>query len=269
VPGDSGSWVIDPITGSIYGMIIATAPEAQESYMIPAYLVYESINSRLPRGTTIEFPTYNDNDIARAKCPSESPADSIELSMETVSKSETDSLQSQAISEMRLPDIGDTKGKVAGQTPEYRFVDRASFEQAEMRHTFQDLNKEMDDLFLEEKLLTREGKPISTEVTQTKDKSKLTPEEKEAHYEATRERTTGDYQGHTTNETDSRNAPVAPSPPASFFRANEGHISASTVANRCQHCGYESKFSTSMLVFEEDPHCRHVCSLSITPLIIF
>jgi hypothetical protein len=57
VPGDCGSWVIDPITGSIYGMIIATAPEAQESYMIPAYQVYHSIKSKLPRGTTVEFPT--------------------------------------------------------------------------------------------------------------------------------------------------------------------------------------------------------------------
>jgi hypothetical protein len=55
VPGDCGSWVIDPITGDIYGIIIATAPEAQESYMIPAYQVYGSIKSRLPRGTAAEF----------------------------------------------------------------------------------------------------------------------------------------------------------------------------------------------------------------------
>jgi hypothetical protein len=55
VPGDCGSWVIDPITGDIYGIIIATAPEAQESYMIPAYQVYGSIQSRLPRGTAAEF----------------------------------------------------------------------------------------------------------------------------------------------------------------------------------------------------------------------
>ena len=55
VPGDCGSWVIDPVTGDIYGIIIATAPEAQESYMIPAYQVYSSIQSRLPRGTAAEF----------------------------------------------------------------------------------------------------------------------------------------------------------------------------------------------------------------------
>jgi len=47
--------VIDPVTGDIYGIIIATAPEARESYMIPAYQVYGSIKSRLPRGTAAEF----------------------------------------------------------------------------------------------------------------------------------------------------------------------------------------------------------------------
>lgn len=60
MPGDCGSWVIDPITGNIYGIIIATAPEAQESYMIPAYQVYNSIVSKLPVGTTVEFPASND-----------------------------------------------------------------------------------------------------------------------------------------------------------------------------------------------------------------
>jgi Ankyrin repeats (3 copies) len=47
--------VIDPVTGDIYGIIIATAPEAKESYMIPAYQVYGSIKSRLPRGAAAEF----------------------------------------------------------------------------------------------------------------------------------------------------------------------------------------------------------------------
>ena len=57
MPGDSGSWVIDPVTGSMYGMIIATAPEAQESYMIPARQIYDSIKSKLPTGTAVLFPT--------------------------------------------------------------------------------------------------------------------------------------------------------------------------------------------------------------------
>lgn len=60
VPGDCRSWVIDPWTGVIYGMIIATAPAAQESYMIPAYQVYYSIKSKLPSGTTVDFPTFGD-----------------------------------------------------------------------------------------------------------------------------------------------------------------------------------------------------------------
>jgi hypothetical protein len=31
--------------------------------------------------------------------------------------------------------------------------------------------------------------------------------------------------------------------------------------HRCQHCGYETDVLTSLSVFEEDPHCRHVCYL--------
>ena len=65
MPGDCGSWVIDPVSGNIYGMIIATAPEVQESYMIPAYQVHDSIKSRLPTATTVGFPTTNDDGIVR------------------------------------------------------------------------------------------------------------------------------------------------------------------------------------------------------------
>ena len=60
MPGDCGSWVIDPTTGDIYGIIIATAPGAQESYLIPAYQVFDSIKSKLPTGTVVEFPTLDD-----------------------------------------------------------------------------------------------------------------------------------------------------------------------------------------------------------------
>ena len=57
--------MIDPVSGNIYGMIVATAPEVQESYMIPAYQVYDSIKSRLPAATTVGFPATNDNGVVR------------------------------------------------------------------------------------------------------------------------------------------------------------------------------------------------------------
>jgi curved DNA-binding protein CbpA len=57
VPGDCGSWVINPIDGSLYGIIIATAPDARESYLIPACKMFDSIKSRLPASANIEFPT--------------------------------------------------------------------------------------------------------------------------------------------------------------------------------------------------------------------
>lgn len=57
MPGDCGSWVINPTDGSVYGIIIATAPEAHESYLIPASKVFDSIKSKLPPSTSVEFPT--------------------------------------------------------------------------------------------------------------------------------------------------------------------------------------------------------------------
>ncbi len=51
--------MIDPLNGNIYGMIIAAAPEARESYMIPAHKIYDSIKAMLPKGTAVGFPSNN------------------------------------------------------------------------------------------------------------------------------------------------------------------------------------------------------------------
>lgn len=56
VPGDCGSLVVDSVNGSIYGMIVATAPEAQESYMVPFRGIYEKIKSMVPKDVTVSFP---------------------------------------------------------------------------------------------------------------------------------------------------------------------------------------------------------------------
>src|SRR5947209_15005021 len=84
LPGDCGSWVIDPTTGDIYGIIIATAPGAQESYVLPAYQVYDSIKSKLPPDTVVEFPTSNHILSVRTIYPTISPTGSMEPSMETM-----------------------------------------------------------------------------------------------------------------------------------------------------------------------------------------
>jgi hypothetical protein len=75
--------VIDPTTGDIYGIIIATAPEAQESYIVPAYQVYDSIKLKFPTDI-VEFPASNYNLSVPTISPIISPPGNMEPSMETV-----------------------------------------------------------------------------------------------------------------------------------------------------------------------------------------
>jgi hypothetical protein len=96
VAGDCGSWVIDPITGDIYGIVIATAPEAQESYMLPAYQVYDSIKSKLPQGTKVGFPTFNDTGSVGAARPPSAPSRIRAPSAEAPKQSSMDAVESQA-----------------------------------------------------------------------------------------------------------------------------------------------------------------------------
>lgn len=94
--GDCGSWVIDPTTGDIYGIVIATAPEAQESYMLPAYQVYDSVKSKLPKGTKIGFPTFDDAGSVRTARPPLAPSKVRAPSAEALKRSSMDAVQSQA-----------------------------------------------------------------------------------------------------------------------------------------------------------------------------
>ena len=94
--GDCGSWVIDPTTGDIYGIVIATAPEAQESYVLPAYQVYDSIKSKLPKGTKVGFPTFNDAGRIGAASPPLAPSKIRAPSAEALKQSSMDAVESQA-----------------------------------------------------------------------------------------------------------------------------------------------------------------------------
>ena len=43
VKGDSGSWVIDAVTGDLYGHIVAGVPETGLAYIVPAVKTFEDI----------------------------------------------------------------------------------------------------------------------------------------------------------------------------------------------------------------------------------
>ncbi|KAI1410522.1 hypothetical protein F5Y13DRAFT_71827 [Hypoxylon sp. FL1857] len=46
--GDSGSWAFDAITGDLLGILIAGCPDLLEAYILPAYQVFNDINSSSP-----------------------------------------------------------------------------------------------------------------------------------------------------------------------------------------------------------------------------
>ncbi len=46
MPGDCGAWVIDALTGSIYGHVIAGDLTSSTAYIIPAYKVFDDIEDR-------------------------------------------------------------------------------------------------------------------------------------------------------------------------------------------------------------------------------
>jgi hypothetical protein len=45
-PGDCGSWVVDARHGALYGVIVATSTDAQESYLVPARDIFDSIRAK-------------------------------------------------------------------------------------------------------------------------------------------------------------------------------------------------------------------------------
>ncbi|MCJ1411362.1 peptide-N4-(N-acetyl-beta- glucosaminyl)asparagine amidase [Ptychographa xylographoides] len=57
--GDCGSWIVDAITGDLYGHIVSGSPESGKAYIVPAYQVFEDIKRQT--GADLAFPkTTND-----------------------------------------------------------------------------------------------------------------------------------------------------------------------------------------------------------------
>ena len=57
--GDSGSWVVDAITGDVYGMIVAGSSGLREEYVIPAVDIGHDIR-RVMRADTVRLPSFQD-----------------------------------------------------------------------------------------------------------------------------------------------------------------------------------------------------------------
>ena len=54
VDGDSGSWVLDAMTGNVYGHIVSGDPSSNTAFIIPAYRVFKDVEKRF--GHKPEFP---------------------------------------------------------------------------------------------------------------------------------------------------------------------------------------------------------------------
>lgn len=57
--GDSGSWVVDAMTGDVYGMIVAGSTGLREEYLIPAMEIGQDI-CRVMRAETVRLPSIED-----------------------------------------------------------------------------------------------------------------------------------------------------------------------------------------------------------------
>jgi hypothetical protein len=53
--GDSGSWVIDPSSGGLYGYIVAGDPQTSIAYIVPAHQAFSAIEQHL--GSKVTFPS--------------------------------------------------------------------------------------------------------------------------------------------------------------------------------------------------------------------
>ncbi|KAF9894930.1 hypothetical protein FE257_004552 [Aspergillus nanangensis] len=60
VPGNSGSWVINPLDDSIFGVIVAGAETIGVSYALPASRVFDEIRDRFP---DMRFPSPEDSQV--------------------------------------------------------------------------------------------------------------------------------------------------------------------------------------------------------------
>lgn len=57
--GDSGSWVVDAMTGDVYGVIVAGSTGLREEYLIPAMEIGQDI-CRVMRANTVRLPSIED-----------------------------------------------------------------------------------------------------------------------------------------------------------------------------------------------------------------
>ena len=57
--GDSGSWVVNALTGDVYGMVVAGSSGLQEEYIVPAVDIGQDI-CRVMRAQNIRLPTWQD-----------------------------------------------------------------------------------------------------------------------------------------------------------------------------------------------------------------
>jgi hypothetical protein len=73
--GDSGSWVIDPEKGNLYGHIVAGCPESRVGYLVPASRIFSDIRRQL--GGIVELAAINKGSSATALSSTDpAPADS-------------------------------------------------------------------------------------------------------------------------------------------------------------------------------------------------
>ncbi len=64
--GDSGSWVVDAVTGDVYGIIVAGSTTLCEEYLIPAFEIGQDI-CRVMRAEHVRLPNWQDVRAARTE----------------------------------------------------------------------------------------------------------------------------------------------------------------------------------------------------------
>lgn len=64
--GDSGSWVVDAVTGDVYGIVVAGSTGLNEEYVIPAFEIGQDI-CRVMRAEHVRLPTLQDVMAARTE----------------------------------------------------------------------------------------------------------------------------------------------------------------------------------------------------------
>lgn len=60
VPGDCGAWIVNAITGDIYGHIVAGDPVSGMAYIVPAHKVFDDVERRHGARPSLLGDTAND-----------------------------------------------------------------------------------------------------------------------------------------------------------------------------------------------------------------